>query len=296
MKKALVLSIITVFLFTGFVSAEIVRGIDIDFVSIGNAGNPGDTQVMTTDGTTGYGSVGYEYRIGKYEITNAQWNTFISFAGTPSGEPSGAYSASSTYAGDFQPVNEVSWLEVAQFCNYLTSGDKSRGVYQFSGNNSSPGSFLNIDRESAVSIYGIAYVIPTEDEWYKAAYYNGTSYSLYSNGLDTLPSADDGWNYYGGSYGEPWNVGTGEMEQNGTYDMMGNIWEWTETLSEYSDYVRRGGSFFDPGILDSPASYIRIDFQQSEEIYDVGFRVASIVPEPTTLMLLGLGSLLIRKR
>jgi hypothetical protein len=26
----------------------------------------------------------------------------------------------------------------------------------------------------------------------------------------------------------PWNVGTGTMELNGTYDMMGNVWQWNE--------------------------------------------------------------------
>ncbi len=30
-----------------------------------------DAAVMTNDGTTGYGSVGYTYSIGKYEVINA---------------------------------------------------------------------------------------------------------------------------------------------------------------------------------------------------------------------------------
>ncbi len=46
----------------------------MDFVAIGNAGNAPDTQGMS-DGTSGYGAVGYNYRIGKYEVTAAQWQT-----------------------------------------------------------------------------------------------------------------------------------------------------------------------------------------------------------------------------
>ena len=69
----------------GITSADNIRGIDIDFVTIGNAGNVADTQVVTDDGTTGYGAVDYEYRIGKYEISNPQWNAFVLAAGAPTG-------------------------------------------------------------------------------------------------------------------------------------------------------------------------------------------------------------------
>ena len=39
--------------------------INMDFVDIGYAGNDADGY--------GYGSVGYNYRIGKYEVSAAQW-------------------------------------------------------------------------------------------------------------------------------------------------------------------------------------------------------------------------------
>ncbi len=102
-------------------SADIIRGIDIDFVTIGNAGNAPDTQVMD-DSTSGYGAVGYNYRISKYEITNAQWNSFTAAAGVPTGNPSNAYNQSAYFTGNQQPTDNVSWYEAAQFCNYLTTG------------------------------------------------------------------------------------------------------------------------------------------------------------------------------
>ena len=269
-------------------SADNVRGINIDFVTISNAGNTGDTRAETYP--SGCGAVGYNYRIGKYEVTNAQWNAFTDVAGAPTGDQSYAYDQSALFIGAQQPTNMVSWYETLQFCNYLTSGDKSKGVYQFSGNNSNPGDFLGINRAAAQAAYGTIYFLPTEDEWYKAAYYkpDGSGYSTYANGEESIPAADNGWNYDGGSYSEPWNVGTGTMEQNGTFDMMGNVWEWNESLLVANTYfltgfyrVLRGGCYLNTdGVLGSPVSSYYSHWQFNDEGSHIGFRVAS-VPEPT---------------
>lgn len=288
--------VVCVMVLANVASATIIRGIDMDFVTIGNADNSADTQVMN-DGTTNYGAVGYEYRIGKYEITNAQWDAFIALSdGAPTGNPSNAYDESATYTGSQQPTNEVSWYEAAQFCNYLTSGDKSKGAYLFSGNNSNAGDFIGIDRTAAQATYGTIYFLPNEDEWYKAAYYkpDDSGYSLYANGLGTIPASDDGWNRAGGLYGTAWNVGTGIEEQNGTFDMMGNSWEWNETLVN-NERGLRGGSFEIGGPLEGPASSYRTSGNQHYEDNAFGFRVAS-VPEPATLLLLGLGGLALRRK
>jgi formylglycine-generating enzyme required for sulfatase activity len=271
-----------------FTSADTIRGINIDFVTIGNAGNAADT-----GGTVGCGAVGYNYRIGKYEVTNAQWNTFTTAAGAPTGSDSG-YSYTSYWTGAQQPTNFVSWYEAAQFCNYLTSGDKSKGAYQFSGSNISPGSFQGINRTEAKATYGTIYVIPTEDEWYKAAYFkpDGSGYSLYANGTNTAPSQSDAcygqnWPY------NPWNVGSGTQEQNGTFDMMGNILEWNENLITSSIRSRRGGDYY------GYDSYLASSYWQGAypnlESANMGFRVAEI-PEPATLLLLGLSGLVLRKK
>ena len=289
-KAILVAAIVCVMAVANIASAIVVQGIDIDFVTIGNADNIGDTR--TEANPIGCGAVGYEYQIAKYEVTNAQWNAFVSAAGAPTGNTSEGYSHSAWYTGTDVPTNGVSWYEAAQFCNYLTSGDKSLGAYLFSGNNTNPGDFLGIDRDSVVLAYGIAYVVPTEDEWYKAAYYTGSGYSTFANGTDVAPIAGDDTNY-DGVIGEPWDVGTGTMEQNGTFDMMGNVYEWNETLRGSSRGIRGGWCLEDdynlsiswrssatPGIEGSP----------------IGFRVAS-VPEPCSLVLLSLGGLaLMRKR
>jgi len=255
-------------------SADSIRGIDIDFVTIGNAGNPGDTRAEAYP--SGSGTVGYDYRIGKYEITAAQWQTINAAAGI--GNPGG-------WSGN-QPVAWVSWYDAAQFCNYLTSGDKNLGAYQLS-----PGVSITVDRAAAMSAYGTIYVLPTEDEWYKAAYFkpDGSGYSSYANGQENIwiSPPHEGWNYYGGGYDSPWDVGTGTMEQNGTFDMMGNVWEWNEKLFPFESADRgfRGGSYaiqyyghlpgWPEDVFLSSADIAGGIQAWREETY-VGFRIASV--------------------
>jgi formylglycine-generating enzyme len=294
-KIKYVLAMVCVMAVANFASADTIRGINMDFVTIGSAGNPADTRAQANP--YGCGSVDYNYRIGKYEVTHNQWTAFLSLAGTPTGTD-GGYSAGSTYYGQM-PVNNASWYEAAQFCNYLTSGDKSRGVYQFSGNNANPSSFLGINRALAKTTYGITYFIPTEDEWYKAAYYkpDGSGYSTYANGTNTAPIAGVNSNYYDGVYYMgAWDVGSGTQEQNGTFDMMGNFWEWNETTCGYVGYENspvlgiRGGSWVPYSDGDSLKSSDRGYIGRESEYYMLDFRVASDIPEPCTLLLLGLGA------
>jgi formylglycine-generating enzyme required for sulfatase activity len=294
MKRIALTAIVCVMAVVNIASAELIRGIDIDFVTIGNAGNPGDTRTDYPDSADPYGcgAVGYEYQIGMYEVTNGQWDAFVSAAGAPAGNPSNAYDYSAFWTGDDIPTNVVSWYEAAQFCNYLTSGEKSQGAYLFSGNNTNPGNYLGIDRGSAISAYDIAYVIPTEDEWYKAAYYTGSGYSTYANGTDVSPIAGDDTNY-NSAVVRPWAVGTGTIEQNGTFDMMGNVWEWNETLISGSSRGIRGGTY--DSYNDWLSSSYRVPFGPEGQGDFIGFRVAS-VPEPSTFLLLSLGAVMLRKR
>ena len=132
------------------------------------------------------------------------------------------------------------------------------------------------------------YFLPTENEWYKAAYFSPTSggYSLYSSGLNTPPEQDIGWNVYGGTYGGVWNVGTGYQEQNGTYDMMGNICEWTESLyNGTSYYIFRGGYYGNTVALFS--STFRQYYYRYYDDYSMGFRVASLPAASCSFLLDG---------
>ena len=48
----------------------------LQMVTVGDPGNAADTTVMN-DGTTGYGSVPYVYRIGEYDVTVGQYCQFL---------------------------------------------------------------------------------------------------------------------------------------------------------------------------------------------------------------------------
>jgi len=239
------------------------------FVTVGNPGNAADT--------TGYGAVGYTYQISATEVTIAEFTA------------SGAGSGNEDYwndagqgnsVGSNAPASCVSLYEAMKYCNWLTSGDINLGAYQFSG-----GVYQFTDRASAIATYGTVYAVPTEDEWYKAAYFKpgGSGYSLYANGTGTVPVAGSDANYNWAIDGA-WVVGTGVAEQNGTRDMMGNVWEWMED----SGGVLRGGSYFYSG------GHLNSSFRGSDdpenEYSDFGFRIVAI-PEPATALLFGLGGL-----
>jgi formylglycine-generating enzyme required for sulfatase activity len=258
--------------------------VTIDYVSVGHAGNAADT--------TGYGAVAYAYQIGKYEVTNSQYAAFLNAKGasnsgaiynssmtstgiTQTGS-SGNFSYSVTSGFENKPVVYVSWFDAARFANWMMNGqgsnDMETGAYTLNGATSGI-----ITANIGAQVY-----IPTENEWYKAAYYNAanTSYSLYPNGQDTITTADANYNNFVGS---TTNVGTYSSDPSsyGTSDQGGNVWEWNDAVTGSSRGLR-GGSF------NSVENNLRASGRNTNgpalELNHIGFRVAS-VPEPTSLLL-----------
>jgi formylglycine-generating enzyme required for sulfatase activity len=244
------------------------------FVTIGNAGNAADS--------TGYGAVGYIYQISDHEVTIAE---FQQAAGAGNGDEN-YWNDGTRTVGAGAPAGNVTLYEAMKYCNWLTSGNVDNGAYHFNG-----GVYQSTDRPAAIATYGIIYALPTEDEWFKAAYWTGDEsdlWSLYANGTDTIPTwgKASGWNYYNDGYvnGSPnymWESGCGGIEQNGTYDMMGNVWEWMES----SGVIRGGGCFSLERDLRSSRRYYEDPGYPSTPY---GFRVV-MVPEPSTVLLFGIG-------
>ena len=148
---------------------------------------------------------------------------------------------------------------------------------------------------------GVQIYIPTEDEWYKAAYYNGSNstYSRYPNGQDSMSTAEAN---YGNSVGSSTNVGFYEDDPSfyGTFDQGGNVWEWNDAVID-SSRGYRGSSFTNLGSY--MASSSRYSGAPTLEVYNFGFRVASVtvaaVPEPSGLvltMLIGAGFICHRRK
>lgn len=107
-----------------------------NFVSVDNINNANDIN--------GYGSVSYNYRIGKYEVTNNEYAEFLNaIASTDSFEvydetmntsprggiirngSSGDYTYSIKNYMDNKPVIMITWFRAARYCNWLHNGKPS---------------------------------------------------------------------------------------------------------------------------------------------------------------------------
>jgi formylglycine-generating enzyme len=309
------------------------QAVTIDTVTIANPGNAADT--------TSYGSVAYTYQIGKFEVTAGQYCAFLNaVAATDTyglyhgymGEWWGCkiyqngsggtytYTVASDWAN--RPVNFVSWGDAARFANWLSNGQPTGAQGTATTEDGSyylNGAVTTAALKSVKRKAGATWVIPTEDEWYKAAYYDldksgGAGYWLYSTRSNDLPSniGADGYtdpgnhaNYYGNSsytIGAPYyRTIVGEFENSasayGTFDQGGNEPEWTDTATIGNDSCHdvRGGSY--NYIADWLRSSNYMSFDVAAYGNEVGFRVA-LVPEPGSLILLasGAAAVLIRRR
>ncbi len=200
---------------------EITHGehsVSMDFVAIDMDldNTVGDNAYAAYSYPGGFGVVDYAYNMGKYEVTVDQWNAVAA-----ADSRINAGSSAPDWTGS-QPAAGMSWYGAAIFCNWLTSGDAYAGVYQFDGS----GTLTGVDRAAALLTYSTVYTMPSNDEWVKAAYWTGSGYTIYPTGNTTPTTLQE--NSGSNGLGAPWAVGSGEMEQNGTYDMAGNLTEWLE--------------------------------------------------------------------
>jgi formylglycine-generating enzyme required for sulfatase activity len=225
---------------------------------------------------------------------------------------SGTYSYATTKNGSF-PVNYVSWGDTARLCNWLQNGQPSEpegngttetGAYTLNGDTT------NLMTETRNT--GATYFIPTENEWYKSAYYKGGStnagywtHPTKSNTApgNTLPDTGNNANFYdyydtgNGGYTDPTNyltpVGAFSASPGpyGTYDMSGDVWQWNEANISGEYRGLRGGSFY--GFSDALASSDRYSGYPTSGYGNIGFRVASSAasPEPGGIVMLLAGAL-----
>jgi formylglycine-generating enzyme required for sulfatase activity len=273
--------------------------VNIDWIDVGNAGNAADT--------TYRGAVDYTYQIGKYEVTNAQYGAFLNAAaktdsyglynssmssyGITRGGGPGSYTYSVTTALANRPVVYVSWFDAARMANWMVNGQGSGSTE--TGSYTLNGAISGIITKNA----GAQVYIPTENEWYKAAYYKAASqtYSLYANGQNSISTADANYNSDSSAI-----VGSYSSDPSfyGTFDQSGNVLEWTDQLDAALEIRRitRGGSFLSDA-EQKLSSYWKYEELPTTEFISIGFRLAS-VPEPTSMLLsmLAGGMMLIRRK
>ncbi len=251
---------------------------------VGHAGNANDP-------ATGFGAVNYAFQIGSNEVTRAEYADFLNAVaavdphalynpnmGIVRSGSSGSYSYAAT--DGTRSVAWVSWYDALRFANWLNNGQPrgaqgaastESGAYTFSGESS-----VN-NRNTGAMVF-----LPSENEWYKAAYYQGGSafYWAFPTRSDTpplavLPNSSDNAANYDRVANAVTPAGAYPASQGyyGTRDQAGNLWEWNEAEID-GDRGLRGGSYDDYALL-LHASY-RDSQSPALENEFVGFRIASL--------------------
>jgi formylglycine-generating enzyme required for sulfatase activity len=269
------------------------------------------------------GSVATVYRIGKYEVTNAQYAAFLNAVAdadpnalyhssmasdarggiTRSGS-SGSYSYAVKGGHANKPVVFVSYWDALRYANWLHNGEPNGAQ----GNSTTENGAYTItsggvSNNSITRNAGARFYLPSDAEWYKAAYWERSSSTWWDYPVQTdvqpTSSAPPGnatsANYWSGTYAL---TGSGSFDNGfdylsdagayttaasdfGTYDQAGNAIEWVESLGQVATTrTQRGGGWDDANALMSAS--VPIHNAPSSESYDVGFRIAA--PEPTAAL------------
>jgi formylglycine-generating enzyme len=319
LNRSVLLTILTL-----FPCAAAYGAITIDTVHVGNAGNPNDP-------ATGLGRVNYDYGISKYEVTIGQYVAFLNavaatdtynlynpfmatnlnIAGIAQSGASGSYTYSAIGSAN-RPVTYVGWGDAARFANWLHNGQPigaqnanttEDGAYTLNGANATT-TLMAVVRNSAAT-----WAIPTQNEWYKAAYYqpvaqggdtdsywnypmktNSKPYSdqppgatpdntrvanFYQNDF-TANGYDDGYAVPGSPFsGDNQNmitdVGayTASSSFYGTFDQGGNVKEWTETIDEEDSSMHTVSGGGYGGTFPGMESIIELSPDRYEPLYQV---------------------------
>ena len=305
--------------------ATVAFGVTVDYATVGNAGNPANTN--------GWGAVSDVFKISKYETSNTQYVEFLNKVDAAGTNPNGVYSSlmgsdnlggisfnagassgskyavkSGSPAGSpagtsygSMPVLFTTWFSAARFANWLQNGQQTSAASMETGaytlNNQTSGAIVARNA-------GATNFLPSRDEWYKAGFYNGSSYTNYPTNSASAPTntVTNVTLANAANYGatvtptaSPINVGSyvNTTSAYGAYDMYANATEYTDTAGTGADAGRPqvfSGSWAttlaQTTLWNSTASAI---FRNSTSTTgQVGFRVAA-VPEPATIALASVG-------
>lgn len=298
----------------------------IPTVEVGDSGNAATNYVSGGANFT-VGSVATPFRIGVHEVSVSQYATFLNavaavtnaanssvvasiypagLMGSPANVSGIARSGAGTSVAPFvysptgnanHPIAYVSWFSAARFANWMHNGatngaDTENGAYTLGGQtNNATGIVRNA---------GARWWIPSEDEWFKAAYYKGggvaAGYHRFPTRSDSDPRNNDptatnqansrrfGQTYCvtqtntfdpAQNYLTPCGFFTNSPGPYGTFDQGGNLSEWTDTAVQTSfgnERATRGGSWNTGGLNNDAAQSLSMP---QNALNTIGFRLAS---------------------
>ena len=309
-------------LLLSLVIASSGSAVTMSWSPVGGAGNACDPQSQGC-----FGAVGYAYDIGTYEVTNAQYAEFLNakaksdpfilynpnmgnelpdfagFGGIQRSGSAGSYVYTPIAGREDLPVNWVSYYDSLRFANWMNNGqgnaDTESGAYTLlpaTGLNPSiPGNSNTVVRNP-----GAAIVLASENEWYKAAYYDVASTTYFDYPADTNSptecsgptSAPNSANCSEQAPGDPEDmlpVGSypGSASPNGTFDQGGNVFEWNEAITGVLRIYRGGAHNLTAALLNGSS---RSTNGGALESVHVGLRLV-LIPEPGTGLLFAVGLL-----
>ena len=224
----------------------------MEFVTIGDTTNAADT----TGSPDPAGAVGYEYGIGKFEVSRDMITKYNSNFGTANSLAITMFDMTSFGGnGANRPATGISWNEAARFVNWLNTSTGNQAAYKFTTSDVKGNIALWQSGDAGYDVNNkyrnslAKYFLPSYNEWYKAAYYNPTNSTYYNftNGSDTAPTAVASGTtagtavYDGGSVTGPANVDqAGGLSPYGVMGLGGNVFEWEESSD---DLANSSGSY-----------------------------------------------------
>ncbi len=183
----------------------------VSWTPVGNLGNAAHAVVMMTAGTSGHGSVPYNYSIDGYDVTKSQHVEILNAKDPTGADPLGLYNgnmSSAPYGGincssgaangnkysvilgnGNHPINYENWFDAIRFADWPNNGQGSgsteTGACSFLGGTPTPTNSIAPNARATM-------FLPNENEWYKAPNYNpgANSYDQYPASSHTMPVAN----------------------------------------------------------------------------------------------------------
>jgi formylglycine-generating enzyme required for sulfatase activity len=166
------------------------RAVTFDWVTVDDPGNPSDDEVMSccreSHGMTGFGSVAYTYRIARTELTNAQYAEFLNAVASLAdphelfntrireivrGGSAGSFAYEVETGVEDRPARFIDFFDALRYANWLQNGQPT-GLQDETTTEDGAYTLLGTNPLDVVRNEGATFFVPSEDEWYKAAFWD----------------------------------------------------------------------------------------------------------------------------